>query len=277
MRITILGSGSSSGTPAIDHGWGRCDPANPKNRRMRPSILVEAGETRLLVDTSPDLRQQLLDAGTGQLSAVLYTHAHADHLHGIDDLRSVNRIIGAPLPVYGDRATLDVINGRFEYVVTPLNGDGTHFYKPMLVPHPLAAGESVRIGVITVDAFDQDHGFSRTLGFRFGPVAYSTDVVDLPEASFQALEGVRLWIIGTMVDRPHPTHCHVDKALGWIARIRPARAILTHLGPELDYATLAARLPAGVEPAFDGMVIEVATAAARPMESAVSRRVAAGE
>ncbi len=278
MRITILGCGSSSGTPCIDFGWGRCDPANPKNRRLRPSILVEEGETRLLVDTSPDLRQQLLDAGTGQLTAVLYTHAHADHLHGIDDLRAVNRIIGAPLPVYADNPTLAVISNRFEYVMTPLNGDGAHFYKPLLLPHELAVGGSTRIGAITVEAFDQDHGFSRTLGLRFGAFAYSTDVVDLPEESFRALEGVQLWIIGTMVDRPHPTHCHVDKALDWIARVRPARAILTHLGPDLDYATLAARLPAGVEPAYDGMRIEVATAAAaRPMETAASCRGAAGE
>ena len=231
--------------------------------RSRPSILVEDGETRLLVDTSPDLRQQMLDAkilnaGVAKLSAVLFTHAHADHLHGIDDLRAVNRAIGAPLPFYADRTTLDVIAQRFSYVLTPLDGSGKNFYKPVLIPHELAAGGAVTIGDVAVSAVDQDHGFSRTLGFRFGPVAYCTDVVNMPEESFAALAGIRLWIIGTMVAYPHPTHCDVPKALAWIERLRPEHAVLTHLGPELDYAELAAQLPAGVEPAYDGMVIEVA-------------------
>lgn len=277
MRVRILGCGSSAGTPTVDHGWGRCDPTNPKNRRTRPSILVEDGDTRLLVDTSPDLRQQMLDAGIAKLTAILYTHAHADHLHGIDDLRAVNRAIKAPLPVYADQATLDVITQRFEYVVEPLTGDGTHFYKPMLLPERIGPGDRRQIGGINVDVFDQDHGFSRTLGFRFGPVAYSTDVTELPDASFAAVEGVRLWIIGTMMARPHPTHCDVDKALRWVERIRPARAILTHLGSDLDYAELSARLPAGVEPAYDGMVVDVAEAATAVDSEGDSRVVAAGE
>ncbi len=262
MRVTILGSGSSTGTPAIDRGWGRSDPAEPKNRRTRPSILVEQGRTRLLVDTSPDLRQQLLAADVSELSAVLYTHAHADHLHGIDDLRAVNRAIGAALDIYADRQTLDIIRRRFGYVLCPLDPGVQFFYKPVLVPHEIEAGQAFQVGDIEVLPFAQGHGFGPTLGFRFGPVAYSTDVVDLSEDAFALLAGIDAWIIGTLTDRPHPTHCHVGKALEWIARVRPRRAALTHLGLDLDHATLAARLPAGVEPAFDGMVIEAADGAA---------------
>jgi phosphoribosyl 1,2-cyclic phosphate phosphodiesterase len=258
LRVTILGSGGSTGTPAIDKGWGRSDPSEPRNRRTRPSILVEEGPTRLLVDTSPDLRQQLLAAGVATLTAVFYTHAHADHLHGIDDLRAVNRAIGAALDIYADRKSLDIIHRRFAYVFTPLEAGSCFFYKPVLVPHEIRAGEPVQVGDIEVLPFEQEHGFSRTLGFRFGPVAYSTDVVDLSEDTFALLAGIDVWIIGTLTDTPHPTHCHVGKALDWIERLKPRRAVLTHLGLDLDHATLSARLPAGVEPAFDGMVIETA-------------------
>lgn len=280
MRVIILGCGSSSGTPSVDFGWGRCDPHNPKNRRSRPSIVVEDGDTRLLIDTAPDLRQQMLDAGLRRLDAVLYTHAHADHLHGIDDLRAVNRAIGAPLPVYADRSTLETLHQRFDYAIRPLPPDAKGFFRPVLIPNELAPGDRVTIGGIEVAAFDQDHGYSRTLGFRFGDVAYSTDVMDLPEESFSALEGVRLWIIGTLGNRPHPTHCDVDKALAWIARIGPERAVLTHLGSDLDYAELAARLPAGVEPAYDGILIEMAAKAEEHPSStfrAEGARAGAGE
>jgi phosphoribosyl 1,2-cyclic phosphate phosphodiesterase len=261
MRVVILGSGSSSGTPAVDAGWGRCDPAEPKNRRTRPSILVEEADTRILVDTSPDLRAQLLDAGIAHIDAVFYTHAHADHLHGIDDLRAVNRAINRPLPIYADRQTLDVIHRRFEYVFSSLSAGTRYFYKPVLVPHELEEGVPVDIGAMRVIAFEQDHGFSRTLGFRFGAFAYSTDVVELSERAFAFLHGIDVWIIGTLVNQPHPTHCHISKALAWIERIQPRRALLTHLGLDLDHATLAARLPAGVEPAFDGQVVDVIAAA----------------
>ena len=257
MQVTILGSGGSSGTPAVDWGWGRCDPDNIKNRRTRPSILVEKGTTRILVDSTPDLREQLLAARVREIDAVLYTHAHADHLHGIDDLRAINRAVNAPLDTYADAKTLDVIRTRFSYVLEPLNEGARFYYKPTLAPHEIIDGDLFLIGELEIAAFAQDHGFSTTLGFRFGPAAYTTDVVELSEEAFERLAGVRLWIIGTLVDHPHPTHCDVDKALTWIERIGPDRAVLSHLGGDLDYATLAARLPEGVEPAYDGMRIDV--------------------
>lgn len=257
MKVVVLGSGASSGTPAIDWGWGDCDPGNPKNRRTRPSILVEDGATRILVDTPPDMREQLLTAGITTVDAVLYTHSHADHLHGIDDLRAINRANNAPLDVYAEGGALETIRQRFPYVFSPLEAGARFFYKPTLRPHRIEDGESFRVGHITVTAFEQSHGFSTTLGFRFGDFAYTTDVVELPERAFELLAGVRVWIIGTLTDRPHSTHCHVDKALEWFKRIGPEQGFLTHLGNDLDHDTLAQSLPDGVEPAYDGMVLEL--------------------
>jgi phosphoribosyl 1,2-cyclic phosphate phosphodiesterase len=255
VRVTILGSGGSGGVPIAGLGWGACDPANPRNRRLRPSILVEHLGTSILVDTSPDLRQQLLAAGVSRLDAVLYTHAHADHLHGIDDLRGINRAMGRALPAYATEAAWDGIRRRFGYALEP-PAAGHAFYKPALAATAIAAGDVVSVGAVRVAAIDQDHGFSRTLGFRFGPIAYSTDAVELPDTAFAALAGVDTWIVGALTDAPHPTHAHVAKALGWIDRVRPRRAVLTHLGFDLDYDTLGSRLPPGVEAAFDGLVVE---------------------
>ncbi len=257
MKATILGSGSSSGTPGLDYGWGKCDPNEPKNRRLRPSILVEDDPTRILVDTSPDLREQFLRAGVSRLDGVVYTHAHADHLHGIDDLRAINRVMKADLPIYADAPTLDVIRTRFSYVLGPLRPGATMYYKPCLTPTQIEAGRPFRVGPVEVMPFDQDHGHSRSLGLRFGPLAYATDLVNMTEDGYQALNGVEVLIMGAFSDSPHPTHGHVDKVLGWIERIKPRLAVLTHLSPGLDHRTLEARLPKGVEVGFDGMVIEV--------------------
>ena len=257
MRVTILGCGHSGGTPLPAAGWGNCDPNNPKNRRLRPSILVEQDDTAILVDTSPDLRDQLLAADIRRLDAVIYTHGHADHLHGIDDLRAINRAMQAEIDAYADAATMAVIEERFGYVLAPLSEGAEIYYKPCLIPHVIAPGDKFSVGSVPITVFDQDHGYMRTLGLRFGALAYSTDVLELPEESFEQLAGIEVWLVGTLVSDPHPTHAHVDKALEWIERVGPSRAILTHMSHRLDYDTLAARLPDGVEPAYDGMIIEV--------------------
>lgn len=258
MKITILGCGSSMGVPFVGGAapggdWGDCDPAEPKNRRSRVSIVVEEGPTRLLVDTSPDLRQQLLTAGIGTLSAVLYTHAHADHLHGIDDLRGINLALKGPLDAYGDAATLATIQERFGYVFQPLKGD--YYYKPTLVPRVIDG--PFEVGGIGIRPFVQDHGFSKSLGYRFGRVAYSTDVVNLDEQAFEILAGVDLWIVDAFRLEPHVTHTHLAKTLGWIERVKPKRAVLTHMSQWLDYNRVKAMVPAHVEPAYDGMVLEI--------------------
>ncbi|TAN55074.1 MAG: MBL fold metallo-hydrolase [Magnetospirillum sp.] len=254
MKVTILGCGGASGVPGISMGWGACDPTNPRNRRRRSSILVEDGDSRILVDTTPDLRDQLLDAGVTRLDGVVYTHDHADHLHGIDDLREINRVTRQWLPVWGSRTVLDTARERFAYAFEPVDQMGDFIYRPLLDTKEITGPFS--IGGIEVVPFDQDHGYSRTLGLRFGSVAYSTDVVEIPEESFAALAGVELWIIGCLVDYPHATHAHVDKALAWIDRVKPRRAVLTHMGMRLDYDALRASLPSGVVPAYDGLVLE---------------------
>ncbi len=255
MKVTILGSGAAGGVPMISSGWGRCDPANPKNRRRRASILVEEAGKTLLIDTSPDLREQLLSSDIRHLDGILFTHAHADHLHGIDDLREVNRAMKAPIPVYGEKHTLDEIAARFDYVFTPLDPELTTIYKPWLIPHAVEGRfEAAGIGALS---FDQDHGFSRTTGYRIGDMAYSTDVLDLPEGSMAQLEGLDLWIVGCMVDFPHPTHAHIGKALEWRDRLQPKHMVITHMSPRLDYETLRRELPDGVEPGYDGMVLTI--------------------
>lgn len=254
MKVTILGSGAAGGVPSISRGWGFCDPAEPRNRRRRPSILVEERESRILVDTSPDCREQLLDAGVQRLSGVLYTHEHADHLHGIDDLREVNRAMGGPLPIHGAPEVIDSIRTRFPYVLGCVE-EGQSIYKPMLEPHVIDG--PFELGGLSIHPIEQDHGFCRTLGFRFGDFAYSTDVVNMPPESFETLAGVKVWVIGCLTMHPHPTHAHLERVLEWIARIHPERAFLTHMTPSLDYKTLQGCLPKGVEPAYDGMVIHI--------------------
>ncbi len=256
MRVTILGCGSSSGVPGVGLGWGKCDPDNPKNRRLRPSILIETAAERILVDTSPDLREQLLRANVTRLDGIVYTHPHADHLHGIDDLRGINRAMDAPLPVYADANTIEHIQTRFAYTLEPLPETATVYYKPTLIAHEITSGRSFSIGETEIQTVDQDHGYSRTLGFRFGPFAYSTDLVEMNEAAFEMVAGVDTWIIGTFTDRPHMTHCHVEKVLGWIDRVKPRRTVLTHLGADLDYDNLSRQLPDNVIVAFDGMSLE---------------------
>jgi phosphoribosyl 1,2-cyclic phosphate phosphodiesterase len=253
MKVTILGCGPSIGVPAVGGNWGVCDPDEPRNRRCRSSILVEHDGAILMVDTTPDCRAQLLAANVSRLDAVLYTHAHADHCHGIDDLRSVNMSMKADLPAYGSAETLASLDRRFGYVFEALRPD-KGYYKPKLMPHIIDGPFAV--GSVSIVPFEQNHGFSRTLGFRFGSMAYSTDFVELDDAAFDALEGIDTWIVDCFRRSPHPTHTHLERTLAYIKRLKPSRAVLTHMGSDMDYATLCAELPAGVEPGYDGMVVE---------------------
>lgn len=261
LKLTILGCGTSGGVPRIGNHWGACDPANPNNRRRRCSLLVERagpdGATTALVDTSPDLRQQLLDAGVGWLDGVLYTHDHADHVHGIDDLRVVSFNGRRRVDVYYDAATGRQLRDRFAYCFeTPPNGE----YPAILKGHEISAGEPVTIsgrgGAIEALPLRQIHGSGESLGFRFGGIAYSPDVSDFPEESLQALQDLDVWILDALRYTPHPSHLSVEQALAVIARVKPKRAVLTHMHVDLDYETLKRDLPAGVEPAYDGMVLE---------------------
>jgi phosphoribosyl 1,2-cyclic phosphate phosphodiesterase len=253
MKVTILGCGSSTGVPRVGNDWGACDPDEPRNRRSRCSILVDSGATRLLVDTSPDLRQQLLDTGTDDLDAVAYTHMHADQTHGIDDLRVLFLRKRARLPVYGDADTLEALRRRFGYIFErPADSP----YPPIAVTHVIEAGVPFEVGDITVRPFLQEHGNIMSLGMRFGPIAYSNDVNALDEDAFEALAGVRIWIVDALRQTPHPTHAHLSLALEWIARVKPERAVLTNMHIDMDYQTLRDELPPHVEPGYDGMVIE---------------------
>lgn len=260
LKFTILGCGTSSGVPRVGNHWGACDPANPKNRRKRCALLVERngaeGKTTALVDTTPDLRQQLLDTGAAWLDGVLYTHDHADHTHGIDDLRQVAYNGNRRVDVYHDQATGKLLRARFAYCFEKPPGSE---YPAVLKSHDIEAGKPVAIsgagGAIEALPFRQIHGSGETLGFRFGGVAYSPDVSDFPESSLEALEGLDVWILDTLRYTPHPSHLSVEQALAWIARMKPKRAVLTHMHVDLDYERLRAELPEGVAPAYDGMVL----------------------
>ena len=249
--MTILGCGTSSGVPSIAGGWGACDPGDPRNRRRRVSVLVQTADAAILIDTSPDLREQALDADIRHLDAVLYTHDHADHCHGIDDLRGIAYLTGGRIPVHGDPRTLDTLTTRFPYIFK-----GNRGY-PALCDAVTIDG-AFDVQQTRVMPFDQQHGPIRSLGYRIGSFAYSTDVNGLPEASFAALEGIDTWVVDGLRHEPHPTHAHLDLTLSWIARVRPRRAVLTHMTQDLDYETLRRWLPDGVEPGYDGMVLEVA-------------------
>ncbi len=262
MRVTVLGCGGSTGVPAIggeDGGgdWGQCDRSEPRNRRTRASIVVEgASGERLLVDTAPDMRAQLLACRVPAIDAILFTHAHADHITGLDDVRVLNRIVGRPLHAFGTQATLDEIVSRFEYAFRPWEPPG--FFRPVLLRRPVEPGAVMEAAGLRVRLFSQDHGFVRSLGLRIGPFGYSTDVVHLDETAFAALEGVDTWLVGCFQRAPHSTHAHLARVLGWAERLGARRTVLTHMGADLDWAWMRAKLPDGVEPAHDGMVLELA-------------------
>ncbi len=264
LEVVILGSGSSGGVPRADGNWGVCNPANPLNQRSRCSLMVRrlseegaAKQTTVVVDASPEFRLQTSAAGVRRLDALLMTHDHADQAHGIDDIRAFALAQRARVGCWMDAPTRLNLMRRFGYI---FEGEG---YYPAIAeihnvpPHGTAWSVTGPSGPIPVVTFDQDHGGVRSVGYRFGNLAYSSDVVDLPPEAFAALEGLDVWIVDALRYTPHPTHAHVDRTLEWIARVKPKRAILTNLHIDLDYEELKGRLPPGVEPAYDGMAIRI--------------------
>ena len=258
QTVTILGCGSSGGVPRVAQGWGVCDPSNPRNRRRRCSILVEhagdAGTTQVLVDTSPDLREQLIDAEVDRLDGILMTHPHADHLHGIDDVRPLVLQMRRKLDIYMDEPTSQVVRSSFSYIFETPEGSQ---YPPLLSEQRLKSGHACSIdgpgGPLDAMPFRLDHGEIEALGFRFKNFAYTPDFVKVFPGSWEHLEGLDLWIIDALRYTTHPTHLSISEALEMIRMLRPKRAVLTNLSSEVDYETLRKELPANAEPAFDGM------------------------
>jgi phosphoribosyl 1,2-cyclic phosphate phosphodiesterase len=262
VMFTIMGCGSSAGVPRPALGWGKCDPNNPRNRRRRCSLLVErtseGGTTCIVIDTSPDLREQLIDANIDHIDAVFLTHEHADQTHGIDDLRSVVLHTRRRIPVYLNESTGKDIMHRFAYCfVSPPGSD----YPPILNAHSVEAGESRSIdgkgGEVKLSAFLLKHGNIPALGYRIGDAAYTPDLSDIPRESWPYLENLDLWIVDGLRYAPHPSHFSVSDALSWIDRFKPKRAVITNMHSDLDYEVLRQSLPDGVAPGYDGMRLEI--------------------
>jgi len=260
LEITILGCGSSGGVPRADGAWGDCDPAEPKNFRTRCSMLLrrlgEGAQTTVFVDTSPEFRIQSAKAGVQRCDAVLLTHDHADQVHGLDDVRAFYLRQQARIPVWMDPVTDASLQRRFGYMFEGELAYPAICDRMAIPPHGEAWQVDGPSGPIPVVTFDQDHGAIRSVGYRFGGVAYSPDVVGLDETAFAALADLDIWIVDALRYRPHPTHAHLELTLEWIARVKPKRAILTNMHIDLDYQRLKRELPAGVEPAYDGMVLQ---------------------
>lgn len=263
LLFTVLGCGSSPGVPRIGGHWGECDPSNPRNRRRRCSMLVQrisgAGTTNVLVDTSPDIREQALDVGIGTLDGVLYTHSHADHIHGIDDLRAFAINMKRCVDLYADAQTMARLRQAFDYCFQTPSGSE---YPPIVSGHVIEAGTEVSIdgpgGPVTAMPITQQHGRITSLAFRFGGLAYSPDVSGLTDHAIAQLHGLDVWIVDALRRTPHPSHFSLPEALDWIGRVQPKHAVLTHMHIDLDYATLRHELPQNVEPAYDGMQITLA-------------------
>ena len=258
----MLGCGGSAGVPQLGGpdgtgDWGACDPAEPRNRRSRSSIVLEGpGGERLLVDSSPDMRSQLLACGIPKIDAIVFTHAHADHVLGIDDIRILNRIVERPIEIFLEGRTMGELQRRFDYAFkhwTP-----PHFFRPVLTPRVIAFGDPIETCGLRLETFEQDHGLLSTLGFRAGGFAYSTDVVTLDDAALTILKGVDTWVVDCFQRQRHSTHANVDQVIAWYEEIRPRRMVLTHMGFDVDWAWLKSRLPPGIEPGYDGLVIDAA-------------------
>ncbi|MFK7754810.1 MAG: MBL fold metallo-hydrolase [Sedimentitalea sp.] len=260
LRFTILGCGSSGGVPRLGGHWGACDPENPKNTRRRCSLLVERdgpeGTTSVLIDTSPDLRSQLLGTGTGRLDGVVYTHSHADHVHGIDDLRMIVFNMRARLPVWADGDTQNALLSRFGYAFVQPEGSP---YPPILnlktIKDPFEIDGPG--GPIPFRPFTVGHGSIDSLGFRIAGLAYLPDVADIYDDAWEELKDLDIWIVDALRRDPHPTHAHLEKTLGWIEKMQPKQGVLTNMHIDLDYATLCAETPDHITAAFDGMTLEL--------------------
>ncbi|MDY7525873.1 MBL fold metallo-hydrolase [Sphingomonas sp. 10B4] len=250
MKLRILGSGTSSGVPRIGNDWGACDPTNPRNRRLRASILIESATTRILVDTGPDMREQLLAAGVDTLDAVIWTHDHADHTHGIDDLRQVFHAMGRPVRGLARPDLKAMLERRFSYVFRGHDG-----YPPTVVIEALP--DTITIGDITVSTVEQPHGPFVSAGLRFdnaaGSIGYATDFSAMTPDMATLYQGLDLWVVDALRRRPHPSHADLPSVLGWVEAFRPGHTVLTHMDQSMDYATLVAELPPGVEPGYDGL------------------------
>jgi phosphoribosyl 1,2-cyclic phosphate phosphodiesterase len=254
LKARILGCGTSTGVPRIGNDWGLCDPAEPRNSRLRTSILAESAGERMLVDCGPDLREQLLAAGVGRLDGVIVTHAHGDHCHGIDELRPVAQAIARPVPLYARASVLDELKLRFGYAFAQ-----SDFYRPIVEAREIA--EELQFGEATIRFVDQPHGGPTSLGMRFDEggrsVAYAVDFSDLTADMAALYEGADVWIVDCLMRQPHPTHMHLDGVLAWARELRVGRVYLVHMGTSLDYRTLLAELPDWAVPAHDGLEVEL--------------------
>lgn len=254
MKVRILGCGTSSGVPRIGNDWGECDPGDPRNRRTRASILVESADTRILVDTGPDMREQLLAAGVDRIDAVIWTHDHADHCHGIDDLRQIFHVLGRPVDAYARPWTMATLRERFLYAF-----EGRDGYPPTVTGRALP--DRMIIGNIAISVVDQPHGTITSAGLRFEcggySIGYSTDFNVFTDEMYHHFSGLDIWVVDALRRHPHPTHAHLGATLGSIAACRPKQALLTHMDHSMDYAGLVAELPPGVAPAYDGLEVQL--------------------
>ena len=256
MKITILGSGTSGGVPFVGCKCEVCTSDHPKNKRRRASILVETQGKRILIDTSPDLRMQALDNDLATVDAVLFTHAHADHTHGIDDIRSFNHNANQPIDAYGDAETMAFLQKKFEYVfMPPVPEKG--WYRPCLAPNIIEHSKAFDIDGVEIIPFKQQHGKGFSVGFRIGNMAYSTDTNGFPEESLPYLQGLDCWIVTALQYKPHATHAHVDMTLEWVEQFKPKQTILTHMAHAIDYVTLQEKLPNNIIPAYDNMAVDL--------------------